>query len=243
MALVLQLGIATYGLHRLGLMSTGLAMPLLGVAVLGAGAALVLALLSLWRIWKVGGNGAATAGTAATLAMLVLGGAGVAAAFALSFPAINDVTTDPVDPPRFDILSNRRPADANPTRYNPALAETQLAALPDIVPVATRRSAGEAYDLARSVAGKLNWQVVAAGAPGEGGPFGEIEAIDKTLIMGFVDDIAIRITPIGQTGSRIDIRSASRYGHTDIGRNADRIRTFLNEIRRAIEAGELTTSG
>jgi uncharacterized protein (DUF1499 family) len=78
----------------------------------------------------------------------------------------------------------------------------------------------QAFEHCLATAQALGWQVVA-----QDRQQGRIEAIDRTLIFGFVDDIAIRITPQGD-GSRIDLRSASRAGVSDLGVNAKRIRTF-----------------
>lgn len=64
---------------------------------------------------------------------------------------------------------------------------------------------------------------------------GRIEAIDRSPIMGFPDDITIRIRPlVAQT--RIDVRSASRYGRHDFGANAARIRKFANELQEQLDA-------
>ncbi len=64
---------------------------------------------------------------------------------------------------------------------------------------------------------------------------GRIEAIDRTLIMGFPDDITIRVRPlVAQT--RIDVRSASRYGRHDFGANAARIRKFGQELQERLDA-------
>jgi uncharacterized protein (DUF1499 family) len=242
-SLTLQLGIATYALHRLGWMSTGLALPLFAVAVLGALVAFVLGIAALWNIWQTGQSGAAAAGVSATLAAAILAGALVIIVLGAGTPAINDVSTDLIDPPIFDIIASRRPGNANSIAYpGAAMAEVQRTQYPDIRPLDTRRSAAEAYTSVLAITTKIGWRVVASGAPGERGPIGEIEATDKTLVMGFVDDITIRIKPLGQAGARIDIRSASRYGERDFGRNASRVREFLELVRRAIEAGELTTA-
>ena len=54
---------------------------------------------------------------------------------------------------------------------------------------------------------------------------GIIEATATTFWFGFKDDVVIRIVPNG-TGTRLDIRSESRIGTSDVGRNAQRIRAF-----------------
>jgi uncharacterized protein (DUF1499 family) len=59
---------------------------------------------------------------------------------------------------------------------------------------------------------------------------GRIEAVVTTRWFGFQDDVAIRIAPAG-TGSRVDMRSKSRVGRSDVGTNAQRIREFLGRMR------------
>ena len=59
----------------------------------------------------------------------------------------------------------------------------------------------------------------------------EFEAIDATSWFGFKDDIVVRLTPWG-SGTRVDVRSASRIGVSDAGTNAQRIREFLAELQQ-----------
>jgi hypothetical protein len=62
-----------------------------------------------------------------------------------------------------------------------------------------------------------------------------LEAVDRTLILGFYDDVAIRVAGNDEQ-ARIDVRSASRYGRHDLGRNADRVRQILKEIIVRLES-------
>lgn len=48
-------------------------------------------------------------------------------------------------------------------------------------------------------------------------------------MLGFKDDIVIRITP-EERSARVDIRSLSRVGKSDVGANAKRIRRFLARL-------------
>jgi uncharacterized protein (DUF1499 family) len=78
----------------------------------------------------------------------------------------------------------------------------------------------KAIDKARS----LGWYIVASDAPA-----GRIEATDTTTWFGFQDDIVIRVRP-EPTGSRVDVRSVSRVGSSDVGANAKRVRAFLKAM-------------
>ena len=79
---------------------------------------------------------------------------------------------------------------------------------------------------------KRKWRVVDARAPLAGRRDGRIEAVARTAIMGFRDDVVIRIRP-DPDGARIDIRSTSRYGRHDFGTNAARVRLALGGDRRS----------
>ncbi len=72
-------------------------------------------------------------------------------------------------------------------------------------------------------------------APGAAGEPGAIEAVDRTIIAGFYDDVAIRVSG-DDAASRVDIRSASRFGSADLGRNAERIRQIMHEITMRVQA-------
>ena len=58
------------------------------------------------------------------------------------------------------------------------------------------------------------------------------ETTARTPLMGFRDDIVIRVSAVGG-GSRIDLRSASRFGSHDLGANASRLRSLLEDIDEA----------
>jgi len=79
---------------------------------------------------------------------------------------------------------------------------------------------------------KRKWTVLLKRAP-EGRRDGQIEAVARTPIMGFRDDIVVRVRPVPD-GSRIDVRSSSRYGTFDFGTNAERIRRLMIDIEDAI---------
>jgi uncharacterized protein (DUF1499 family) len=142
---------------------------------------------------------------------------------ARSVPRIHDITTDTQNPPRFvHIVPLREKAKArNKTVYGGAkIAALQKKGYPDIEPLNASIQARKAFDTALVVAADLGWQIVAS-RPAEG----RIEATDSTFWFGFKDDIVIRITALNGR-SRIDIRSVSRVGRSDVGANAARIRRF-----------------
>ncbi len=141
-------------------------------------------------------------------------------------PEINDISTDVAAPPAMVALLQLRRGAPNPPAYpGAAFAALQRGAYPDIVPVVLPVPPAEAFKRVDRVAMAMGWDVVAR-APADG----RLEAIDTSQWFGFRDDIVVRIRAEG-TGSRIDIRSKSRAGESDLGVNARRIRDFIARLK------------
>ncbi len=199
--------------------------------------AILFALAAGVVIWREGAGGVRQA-----IAALFIGFALVAYPAFLGFkayqlPAINDVTTDPIDPPRFDVIARLRPRDTNPVAYAGLYAaERQHLAYPDIQPDLTDASPQNAYNAALKVVTRRRWRIVDSRSPQESAAGeGLIEAIARTPILGFRDDLLVRVRPT-QDGARIDVRSASRYGRSDLGTNAARIRALISDIDDILSA-------
>jgi uncharacterized protein (DUF1499 family) len=168
----------------------------------------------------------------------VLGLAGVLVALALVIPPwtlqrtadmvprIHDITTDTDNPPQFVALREVREKSPNGAAYaGEKVAVQQKKAYPDIRPLDIDLAPAEAFNRALAAARRMGWDIAAAEA-GEG----RIEATTTTLWFRFKDDVAIRIRA-RDGSSRLDIRSMSRVGRSDLGANAKRIRAFLAEFR------------
>jgi hypothetical protein len=211
-------------------------------ALMLAAVAILLALCALVVIWFEGVAGAKQAIAALFIGLALIAYPAYLGIKAWRLPAIYDITTDPIDPPRFDAIARLRPRDANPITYEGLYAaEQQHAAYPDIEPDLTDSTAQESYDAAMRVITKRKWRIVDARPPQGGQPVanphapqpairdGIIEAIARTPIMGFRDDIVVRIRATSD-GARIDVRSASRYGRHDFGANASRVLNLISDI-------------
>lgn len=219
---VLLLGLVSGLGHRWGWWDFRTGFLLLRSAALGGLAIALLALLALWRT-RPGGpfRGVGWAAAALLLGLLV---------FAVPWryyerrdevPPIHDITTDPSDPPAFVMLA-QRPPGTNPVGYGGAeIAAQQQRAYPDIRPLVVDQPFQEVFEQAITAVHAMGWQIVAV-APTEG----RIEATDRTFWFGFTDDIVIRVRATEQ-GTRVDIRSASRVGKSDLGANAARIRAYF----------------
>lgn len=142
-------------------------------------------------------------------------------------PRIHDISTDTDNPPLFKAILSLRKDAPNPSDYGGLeIAAKQRAGYPDIGPVLLPVSSKEAFQKALSAAVKMGWEVIEANQDD-----GRIEATDSTYWFGFKDDIVVRITP-DKAGSRIDVRSVSRVGVSDVGTNAKRIRKFLESMSK-----------
>ena len=142
-------------------------------------------------------------------------------------PPIHDITTDTERPPEFVALRDRRPGARNPVEYGgPEVAAQQRAGYPDLAPLMLPVGPADAVARAAAVAEDLGWEVVAVDTAD-----GRIEATDRTRWFGFYDDVVVRVTPTAG-GSRVDVRSLSRVGGSDVGANARRIRAFLGRLQR-----------
>lgn len=155
-------------------------------------------------------------------------------------PALHDITTDPIDPPRFDALARLRTGNgANTTVYAGLYsAEQQRLYYPDIETVELDISVQQAYEVTLQLVNRRKWLVIDAHAPLPPRRIGHIEAAARTPIMGFYEDVSIRITLYGD-GSRVDIRSASRYFESDLGSNAARISKLIEDINSTVDNANL----
>ena len=164
---------------------------------------------------------------------LVLGGVAVYFPMQLkkqaqAVPPIHDITTDTRSPPQFVVLLAARGKDSNPVEYDPDVAEQQQKAYPDIEPLMLEETVDKAWPRALATAKAMGWQVAASELAD-----GQIEATDTTAWFGFKDDIVIRVHQFDPGHTRIDVRSVSRVGKSDLGANAARIRKYLKAVQGA----------
>jgi len=220
------------------------ALSTLAGALVLACMAILLAFSAGIVIWQHGIGGGRQAVTALVIGTALIAYPVYLGVKAFRLPAIYDISTDPIDPPQFDAIARLRPRDANPVTYAGLYtAEQQHAAYPDIEPDETTATPQDAYAAAMKVIAKRKWRVVDSRPPQGPQPRvidarasqagtvrdGIIEAVARTPILGFRDDVVLRIRPTVD-GARIDVRSASRYGRHDLGTNAKRVRGLIDDI-------------
>lgn len=201
-----------------------------------AGLSILVAFAAFAALWRNGSRGMGRILTALLLDVLILAYPAYLAVQYRNLPAIHDITTDPINPPRFDALARLRGTDGANTAVYAGLysAEQQRAAYPDIEPVDLDVPAARAFEIVQKLVARRKWIVIDERAPLPPQRPGHIEAIAKTPVMGFREDVAIRITPDGD-GSRVDIRSSSRYFEHDFGSNAARVSSLIDDINTAAE--------
>lgn len=219
---------------RSNLLEIGPALAAFGAALVFAGLAILVSFPAFVVIWRQGRSGLGAAVTGVVLSLLLLVYPAYLGYRALKLPQISDITTDTDNPPRFDALARVRPPDrvAYPGR---AVAAQQRTAYSDIAPLQLSAPVKTAYDVTLALVTKRKWHIAETRAPGPARRDAVIEATARTPIMGFRDDVVIRITPTSE-GSRVDMRSASRYGVSDIGANAARVRSLLEDIDDGVGA-------
>jgi uncharacterized protein (DUF1499 family) len=205
-----------------------------------AGISILFGLAAFVAIWQNGSRGMSRILLAFLIDATILAYPGYLGWQYRKLPAIHDITTDPIDPPRFDALARLRTGEGtNPAVYAGLYsAERQRAAYPDIETLELEIPAQRAYEVTLQLVTKRKWLIIDERAPQLPRRIGHIEAVARTPIMGFREDISIRVTPDGDA-SRVDIRSASRYFEADLGSNAARVSKLIDDISTAADSANL----
>ncbi|OOG21980.1 hypothetical protein B1C78_15805 [Thioalkalivibrio denitrificans] len=214
--------------YRAGLLPLGTAFDTLRYGVFTAMGAGVLGIVIL----LVAGWGRRI-GSALTGALVAVGAAAMLAVpyghwqQAQRVPPIHDITTDMRDPPAFVALVEARERAPNAVDYpGEDTARQQREAYPDIGPLRLRAPLSTVREAVVEEVHAQGWELAAVS--GE-----RIEATATTRWFGFRDDVVIRLREENDS-VRVDMRSASRVGRSDVGANAARIRAYLDALERRV---------
>ena len=165
------------------------------------------------------------------LGLIPVGIIGPQMAAAGDVPPIHDITTDTANPPAFVAIVPLRENAPNGYEYGvteawPAekLGATTMEAYPDLKPIESDLSVADAVDRTEDALRAMGLEIVAVDKEA-----GLVEATATTFWFGFKDDMVVRIVGNGE-GSRIDLRSMSRVGQSDVGANAARITDFVDRF-------------
>jgi hypothetical protein len=194
----------------------------------------------VWAVWALvaGYGGAAQFGAIGLVGSILVAGPPIYTYIVGSqFPAIHDISTDTEYPPPFVALKTLRAGAENPPDYDgprpakdpetgkfEATWKLQKKYYGDLRARAELIEPRKFFDRAVKAAYRMGWNVAAVD-PRDG----RIEATDTSFWFGLTDDIVIRVKPAGQ-GARIDMRSKSRVGDADFGRNAARINAYMKTL-------------
>jgi uncharacterized protein (DUF1499 family) len=213
-------------LAQLELASAFVAFRIFGLGLLFGLLGLVAGGVGLWQTRPAAartGRGVAAVGVVLGLMPLAIAAAAVGSAG--GGPVINDVTTDPDDPPVFRAAQRDEPNAGRDLAYPGAeFASAQRAGYPDLAPIRVAGTPEAVYQRCLTTARDLGWKLTL-----EEPAKGTFEAIDVTRIFRFVDDITVRVRGAGGA-SIVDLRSKSRDGKGDMGANAARIRAFRDAL-------------
>lgn len=220
--------ISGYG-YQWDIWSLGFAFTVLRYSAYAAFGITIVNLIALWFLRKSEKKAVAKV----VVAFLVTGIVSLTALYwqyqANSVPAIHDITTDFENPPEFEAILRLREGAPNPPGYEGGDVRTsQEEAYPEIQPLFLEKDLQEVMDRAVMIINERKWNLVAINRNE-----GRIEATEELPWFGFKDDVALRFTAVDE-GTRVDMRSKSRIGRSDIGVNADRIEAFLEDLSEAI---------
>ena len=124
---------------------------------------------------------------------------------------------------------------ANPAVYAGLYsAEQQRRAYPDVEPIILEVTPQRAYEIALQVVNRRKWLIIDERAPQLPLRIGRIEAVARTPVMGFREDVSIRVGPDTE-GARVDVRSSSRYFEHDLGSNAARIIKLSEDLNEVVD--------
>ena len=195
--------------------------------------AIALTVVSAGTFWFVRKSGFSA--KAFTIVTFLLMGSAVATALywqgqARSVPPIHDITTDLDNPPAFSAIIRLRSDAPNPPEYaGDETAQAQREAYPDIQPLILEADVQSVMDEAVELILDRSWEIVAINRIEQ-----RIEATEKLAWFGFKDDVVLRFTQTDE-GTRVDMRSKSRIGRSDVGVNAKRIDRFLEDMEDRVE--------
>jgi len=203
----------------------GLAFTLLRYSAYAAIAVSVISLISIWFLRKSRARAISYAVIAFLFTGIISGTALYWQHRAQSVPPIHDITTDFDNPPEFVAMVRLRADAPNPHEYDAEQASSQRQAYPQIEPLYIDYELQEVMDVAVMIVTQRGWELVAINRND-----GRIEATEKLPWFGFKDDVVLRFIEDEEGHTRVDMRSKSRVGRSDLGVNARRIHQFLNEL-------------
>jgi uncharacterized protein (DUF1499 family) len=190
--------------------------------------ALGFAAIGVFRMWQEGAIAGGNVLATMVLSALTLAPFAWAGVQTLQYPRLTDVSTDLVDPPQFPVGAR---VDLTPLFVEPVSPDEQVdlqrSAYRDLEPLAVAATPAATEALVKAAAASLGWETGPRSGAITEASGGSLAFEARTLILGFRDDVVIRIKPDGNDNAILDVRSVSRLGDHDLGGNARNITEFL----------------
>lgn len=230
----LLLAVGGASLFKFGIASFGISSTFV---LLGFALSVLIAILSIGTLFvsilRKQPYGLFTMFVAFVICFCLAGYAAVLYNKSTTHPVAYDISTDLIDPPVF----SQAILDVRGETSNPVELDDRKKALhklngvyDDIQPLVLNASKDDAYEAVLALVDERGWEVVT-----QNEAEGTIEATATTFWFGFKDDVAIRVRDNSETNSAtVDLHSVSRIGKTDLGKNAERIRDFLADLKETI---------
>jgi len=197
-------------------------------------AAIALAAISLVSLWFLR-KSKSQAIVYAIISLILTGIVGGSAFYwqqrAQSVPPIHDISTDLENPPEFVAMVRLRADAPNPPEYaGEETRQAQLEAYPEIEPLVLESDLQDVMDAAVMLILQREWDLVAINRNQH-----RIEATEELAWFGFKDDVVLRFSEMEDGSTRVDMRSKSRIGRSDVGVNAKRISGFLKDLKQNLD--------
>ncbi len=192
-----------------------------------AALALLLGLIGLLRTRpRQRRGGASQAWGGVLLSTAILGVVFVLTYGATEAPPIHDITTNLDEPPIFLAAASEdsRGAGFAYPSGGAGVPDLQRLGYPDLGTLRLDISRHEALRRVRHAAADMGWELIGGDDESE-----SIEFADTTSWFRFVDFVAVRVRD-DDAGAAVDVRSVSQVGVGDLGKNANRIRRFLDRL-------------
>lgn len=214
-------------LYKFNIVELGTAFACFRLGVYVGGAALALLLVQVLFMRK-------TVGLASAVITVIFAAVAIAMPLnmmntAKSVPPIHDISTDLINPPEFIAVVPLRADAPNPVAYaGEETAAQQRKAYPELKSLEYNQTQLELVAATTKAMENLGWELVNSDVNN-----GIVEATDTTTWFGFKDDVVVRINDKGSKRV-LDIRSKSRIGKSDLGKNAQRIKTLIDELNAVV---------
>lgn len=204
---------------------------ILGSAVFFAFMALPLGLAGFATIWVKGSRGTVYIIPGLLLAIALLSLPVYLAAQNIGRPRLAGLSTGADVPPPFSL--SRAAMQARRLQMPPALSEKAE----EFQTLRIDLDGAAAYAMVLKAAAQCGWQIIESHAPGGRMGYGHIDAIARSPVLRFENDVSIRLVPIADE-TLMDVRAASRPGTWDLGQNAKLIEDFLGILRDEADKSE-----